>query len=103
MRNRKLPLLASVLAALFVASVVLACGDDFPWGLLANRAATLDTMPINNTFAHAASRLAPSPKDDLHANEPQYTGAGTQADALTFAETAGLSRGRDIAANARRD
>jgi tetratricopeptide (TPR) repeat protein len=95
MRNRKLPLIASVLVALFGASVVLACGDDFPWDLLTNRAATLDTMPINNTFAYAAARLAPSPKDDLHAIEPEFTegdtGPGTLADALTQAETAGLS------------
>jgi tetratricopeptide (TPR) repeat protein len=95
MRNRKLPLIASVLAALFGASVVLACGDDFPWNLLTNRAATLDTMPINNTFAIAVARLAPSPKDDLHAVEPEFTegdtGPGTLADALTQAENAGLS------------
>jgi hypothetical protein len=95
MRNRKLPLIASVLAGLFGASVVLACGFDFPWDLLTNRTATLDTMPINNTFAYAAARLAPSPKDDLHAIEPEFTegdtGPGTLADALTQAETAGLS------------
>jgi cellulose synthase operon protein C len=95
MRNRKLPLIASALAALFGASIVLACGPDFPWNLLTNRAATLDTMPINNTFAIAVARLAPSPKDDLHAIEPEYTegdtGPGTLADALTQAETAGLS------------
>jgi cellulose synthase operon protein C len=95
MRNRKLPLIASLLAGLFGASVVLACGFDFPWDLLTNRTATLDTMPINNTFAYAAARLAPSPKDDLHAIEPEFTegdtGPGTLADALTQAETAGLS------------
>jgi cellulose synthase operon protein C len=94
MRNRKLPLIA-VVAACLGASVALACGPDFPWGLLTNRAATLDTMPINNTFAIAVARLAPSPKDDLHAIEPEYTegdtGPGTLADALTQAETAGLS------------
>jgi cellulose synthase operon protein C len=90
MRNRKLPLIA-VVAACFGASVALACGGDFSWNLLTNRAATLDTMPINNTFAFAVARLAPSPKDDLHAIEPEYTGAGTLADALTQAEGAGLS------------
>src|ERR1700733_8466702 len=85
--NRKLPLIASVLAGLFGASDMLACGPDFPWDLLTNRTATLDTMPINNTFAYTAARLAPSRKDDLHAIEPEFTegdtGPGTLADALT--------------------
>jgi cellulose synthase operon protein C len=95
MRNRKLPLIGPVLAALFGASIVLACGPDSPWNLLTNRTATLDTMPINNTFAFAVARLTLSPKEDLHAIEPEYTegdtGPGTLADALTQAETAGLS------------
>ena len=91
MRNRKLPVIASALASLFGASVVLACGGDFSWNLLTDRAATLDTMPINNAFAHAVARLAPSPKDHLHALEPEYTGAGMQSDLLTLAEGAGLS------------
>src|ERR1700719_4492826 len=92
MRNVKLQMIAAVVLACFGASVALACGFDFPWQLLNNRAATLDTMPVNNSFAFAAARLLPSPKDELHAAEPEHTGGDeTLADALSQAEGAGLS------------
>jgi hypothetical protein len=94
MRNVKLQMIAAVILACMAASAALACGLDFGWQLLDNRAATLDTMPINNTFAFAAARLAPSPKDALHAVEPEYSNeetAETLADAFTQAEDAGLS------------
>jgi len=92
MRNIKRQLVAACVIALFGASVALACGFDFPWQLLNNRAATLDTMPVNNSFAFAAARLLPSPKDELHAAEPEHTGGDeTLADALSQAEGAGLS------------
>ena len=92
MRNLKRQLIFACVIASFGASVALACGFDFAWQLLDNRAATLDTMPIHNSFNYVAARLAPSPKDDLHAVEPEHTdGDETSADALSHAESAGLS------------
>jgi tetratricopeptide (TPR) repeat protein len=92
MRNIKRQLIAACVIALFGASVALACIPEFGWQLLNNRAATLDTMPVNNSFAFAAARLLPSPKDELHAAEPEHTGGDeTLADALSQAEGAGLS------------
>ena len=95
MRNIRRQLIAACLIASFGASVALACGVNFPWQLLNNRAATLDTMPVNNSFAFAAARLAPAPKDDLHPVEPQYTNGPIRramlAEALSQTEAAGLS------------
>jgi hypothetical protein len=98
MRNLRRQLIAACIAALFGASIALACGVDFGWQLLDNRAATLDTMPVNNSFAFVAAHLAPSPKDNLHAAEAEtdyeYGGETRGAklvEALTQAEGAGLS------------
>jgi len=74
MRNLRLQLIATCIVALFGASVALACGMIFPWQLLDNRTATLDTMPVNtNSFAFAASHLVPSPKDFMSPAETPYS------------------------------
>ncbi|HLX06179.1 MAG TPA: hypothetical protein VKR28_11615 [Candidatus Binatus sp.] len=91
MRNRKLPLIASVLAAMFGASVVFACGWDFPWQLLDNRAATLDTMPVDSrSFAYAEAHLFPPPNDKLTTEEADYPDQDGMAQAV-HAEVAGLA------------
>ncbi len=95
MHNRKLPLIASVLAALFGASAVLACGVDFGWQLLDNRAATLDTMPLDTkSFAYAEAHLFPPPNDKLTAEETDYPDEARNdgiAEAVAHAEVAGLA------------
>ncbi|HVN63718.1 MAG TPA: hypothetical protein VMT58_03720, partial [Candidatus Binataceae bacterium] len=50
-------------------SAAIACGPSFPWQLLDDRAATLNTMPVDNSFAGLAAQLLPPPKDNLRANE----------------------------------
>ena len=92
MRNIRQQLIVAYVIASFGASVALACIPEFGWQLLNNRAASLDTMPINNSFAFVAARLLPSPKDDLHTVEPEHSDSDeTLADALSQAEGAGLS------------
>ncbi len=95
MHNRKLPLIVSVLAALFGASAVLACGVDFGWQLLDNRAATLDTMPLDTkSFAYAEAHLVPPPNDKLTAAETDYPDEARNdgiAEAVAHAEVAGLA------------
>jgi tetratricopeptide (TPR) repeat protein len=87
MRNRKLQMIAAVLLVCFGASVALACGWDFPWQLLDDRAATLDTMPVDTrSFAYAEAHLFPSPNDKLIAEESDEDGI---AEAV-HAEVAGL-------------
>ena len=74
MRNLRRQLIAACIIALFGASLALACGMVFPWELLGNRAATLDTMPVStNSFAFAASHLVPSPKDFMSPAETPYS------------------------------
>jgi tetratricopeptide (TPR) repeat protein len=87
MRNLKLQMIAAVVVACFGASVAIACGWDFPWQLLDDRAATLDTMPVDTkSFAYAEAHLFPSPNDKLIAEETYDDGA---AEAVR-AEVAGL-------------
>src|SRR3984957_5505456 len=88
MRNVKLQMIAAVVLACFGASVALACGFYFPWQLLDNRAATLDTMPVDTkSFAYAEAHLFPSPNDKLIAEETDEDGI---AEAV-HAEVAGLA------------
>jgi hypothetical protein len=95
MRNLKRPLIASVLIAVFGASIVLACGGDFSWQPFDNRAVTLDTMPINTrSFAYAEAHLLPSPNDKLIAEETGYPAEARNddiAEAVAHAEVAGLA------------
>ncbi len=96
MRKVKLHMIAAVVLACFGASVALACGWDFPWQLLDNRVATLDTMPIDSKgFAYAEAHLVPSPKDNLITAESEYPHGEQEyesvADAVAQAEVAGLS------------
>jgi tetratricopeptide (TPR) repeat protein len=63
--NRRV--LVFVLACVSV-SVALACGPEFPWQLLDNRAATLKAAPANS-FDFEATRLATPPTDALAAKE----------------------------------
>ena len=91
MRSIKSQLFVAIVVACCGASVALACGFDFPWQLLTNRAATLDTMPINNSFAFAAAHVAPSTRDHLVTVEPEYsTGEGPDVQ-LSNVEVQGLS------------
>ncbi len=95
MCNLKRPLIASVLAALFGASIVLACGGDFSWQPFDDRAATLDTMPVDiRSFAYAEAHLLPSPNDKLITEEIGYPNGPRNddiAEAVAHAEVAGLA------------
>jgi cellulose synthase operon protein C len=95
MRNLKRPLIASVLAAVFGASIVLACGGDFSWQPFDDRAVTLDTMPVNTrSFAYAEAHLFPSPNDKLIPEETGYPAEARNddiAEAVAHAEVAGLA------------
>src|SRR5713101_1762393 len=64
------------------ASIALACGPNFPWQLLSNRAGTLRATP-RNSFAFEAAHLVAPPKDKLKAVE--------DASLLSMAESEGLS------------
>src|SRR5713226_5596215 len=64
------------------ASIALACGPNFPWQLLSNRAGTLRATP-RNSFAFEAAHLVAPPKDKLKAVE--------DASLLSTAESEGLS------------
>jgi cellulose synthase operon protein C len=91
MRSVKLQLIAAAVVACFGASVALACGVHFPWQLLDNRAATLDTMPIDtNSFAYAEAHLFPSPNDKLTVEETEYGGEDRSAETVN-ADVAGLA------------
>jgi tetratricopeptide (TPR) repeat protein len=91
MRNLRLQLVAAFIAALFGASIALACSAVFPWQLLDNRAATLDTMPVDTrSFAYAGTHLFPPPNDKLIAEETDYPGEDGMAEAV-HAEVTGLA------------
>ncbi len=91
MRNLRIQLIVTGIVGLFGASVALACGGDFVWALLDNRAATLDTMPLDNkSFAYAESHLFPPPNDKLTVYETGYINGEGIAEAL-HAEVAGLA------------
>jgi hypothetical protein len=66
MSYRKLAL-STLLSGLSV-SLALACGPNFPWQLLDDRAATMKAVPANS-FAFEAAHLAPAPRDHLQAAE----------------------------------
>ena len=84
MRNLKRELMAASMIALFGASsVALACGLEFAWQLLDNRAATLNTMPVNNTFAYQVKTLAPPPRNPLNVVESDYDLDATEAELLS--------------------
>jgi cellulose synthase operon protein C len=95
MRNLRRQLIAACMIASFGASVALACGVDFGWQLLDNRATTLDTMPLDSkSFAYAEAHLFPSPNDKLTAEETDYPDEGRNdgiAEAVAHAEVAGLA------------
>src|SRR5579862_3250668 len=83
------------------ATVALACGPDFPWQLLDDRAATLSATP-SNSFAYEAAHLAPVPKDDLKAVEfDEYQQDQARA-SFADAEAAGLSADQSAAVSAMR-
>jgi tetratricopeptide (TPR) repeat protein len=91
MRNLKLQLMAACIAALFGASLALACSAVFPWQLLDSRAGTLDTMPVDTrSFAYAEAHLFPSPNDKLIAEETDYPDQDGMAEAV-HAEVASLA------------
>ena len=50
-------------------TLALACGPDFPWQLLDNRALTLKATP-NNDFAYELKSVLSPPLDNLRAKEP---------------------------------
>jgi tetratricopeptide (TPR) repeat protein len=83
MRSLRVQLIVAGIVALFGASVALACGLDFGWQLLDKRAATLDTMPVNNSFAYEAKTLAPPPRDPLNVVESDYDLSATEAELLS--------------------
>ncbi len=91
MRNLRLQLIAACIAALFGASIALACSAVFPWQLLDNRANTLDTMPVDTrSFAYAEAHLFPPPNDKLIAEETDYPDEDGMAEAV-HAEVAALA------------
>src|SRR6266851_6776337 len=63
----------AIAIVLFALSVpfALACGPDFPWQLLSNRAGTLRATP-KNSFAFEAAHLVAPPKDKLKAVEDAF-------------------------------
>src|SRR6202167_5814411 len=91
MRSVRLQMIAACIAALFGASMALACSAVFPWQLLDNRANTLDTMPVDTrSFAYAEAHLFPLPNDKLIAEETDYPDQDGMAEAV-HAEVAGLA------------
>ena len=91
MRNLRIQLIAACIVALSGASIALACGGDFVWSLLDNRAATLDTMPLDSkSFAYAEAHLFPSPNDKLITEETGYINGEGIAE-VVLAEVAGLA------------
>ncbi len=95
MRNIKRQLIAACVIASFGASVALACGVEFGWQLLDNRAATLDMMPVDaKSFAYAEAHLVQSPNDKLITEESGYSDEARNdaiAKAVADAEVAGLA------------
>ncbi len=86
MRNLGRQLIAACVIALFGASVALACGMVFPWQLLDNRSATLDTMPVNtSSFAYVEAHLVPPPKDFMSPVEIPYSYGEPHNDAIAEA------------------
>jgi hypothetical protein len=83
MYGRRLAI-AIVLFALSV-PIALACGPNFPWQLLSDRAGTLRATP-KNSFAFETAHLVAPPKDKLKALEDAYL-----AEDLSKAEAEGLS------------
>src|SRR5260370_37864894 len=97
MQNLRHQLIAAVVLACFGASVALACGGDFGWQPFDDRAATLDTMPVNSrSFAYAEAHLLPSPNDKLTAEETAYPDKTRIAEAV-HAEVAGAACGQAAA------
>jgi hypothetical protein len=88
MYGRRLAI-AIVLFALSV-PIALACGPDFPWQLLSNRAGTLRATP-KNSFAFEAAHLVAPPKDKLKAVEDAFPSSDSLAADLSKAESEGLS------------
>jgi hypothetical protein len=66
MSNRKAAVVAFV--AGLGTTIAIACGPDFPWQLLSDRAATLKATPANS-FSYQVTRLAGPPGDTLRAVE----------------------------------
>jgi len=70
--------------------IALACGPNFPWQLLSDRAGTLRGTP-KNSFAFEAAHLVASPKDKLKAVEDAFPSSDSLAADLSKAESEGLS------------
>jgi hypothetical protein len=84
-------ILLTVGAIALAVPLALACGPDFPWQLLDDRAGTLRATPANS-FAFEAAHLAAAPTDHLVAVEDD-TPRGDEAPsaAPSAAELAGLT------------
>ncbi len=70
--------------------IAFACGPNFPWQLLSNRAGTLRATP-KNSFAFEAAHLIAPPRDKLKAVEDAFPSSASLAVALSKAESEGLS------------
>src|SRR5260370_22069237 len=88
MYGRRLAI-AIVLFALSV-PIALACGPDFPWQLLSNRAGPLGATQ-KNSFAFEAANLVAPRKDKLKAVEDAFPSSDSLAADLSKAESEGLS------------
>lgn len=82
-------LMLAVASALVSAGVVWACGPDFPNQLLADRSATLTSVP-RNTFAFEAAHLV-KPDSALKASEPDPYDGGAWRTKVAATENTGLS------------
>lgn len=95
MRKIRAQLIIAIAVTCFGASVALACGGNFVWQLLDNRAVTLETMPVDTrSFAYAEAHLFPSPNDKLTAKETDYPNQARNdflAEAVAHAEVEDLA------------
>jgi hypothetical protein len=86
--------LAACIVACLSVSIALACGPDFPWQLLDDRAGTLKATPANS-FAFEAARLAPTPRDQLKATEGQLYTAEAETEGLSTDQAARVRQMRE--------
>ncbi|MGH7813643.1 MAG: hypothetical protein ACREQI_06530 [Candidatus Binataceae bacterium] len=94
MRNLSLILIIVCILSCSSFSKVLACAQVFPWQLLDDRAATLNTMPVDNSFAFAAAHLVPRPKDNLRPVELKDSDLQERAQQIFYAQRRGSPSNR---------